>query len=239
MINATPQPAPKAGSVSSRPAWRDSMAPYERPSWGRSLLDVATSIVPYVALSVLMYSSFGEVTYWATLALAIPTAGFLLRTFIVFHDCTHGSFLPSRRANLWVGRHAGGLAESVLVQNADQEARHVLEGGGAGERHGVLLAIEEPPVPDLRDARLQHRQAPVESGRCGGGRAAVPRLALHQGFHVLQRVEMLARIVRRGEGADQAAAHIGVEARPADAEAGRGLFGRCQIEGGSTHMLIC
>ena len=74
------------------------MAPYECPSWSRSLLDVATSVVPYVALSVLMYVSLGEVTYWATLALAIPTAGFLMRTFIVFHDCTHGSFLPSRAA---------------------------------------------------------------------------------------------------------------------------------------------
>ena len=94
---------------STRPVWRDSMAPYERPSWGRGLLDLATSVVPYVALSVLMYVSFGEVTYWATLALAIPTGGFLMRTFIVFHDCTHGSFLPSRRANLWVGRLSGLL----------------------------------------------------------------------------------------------------------------------------------
>ena len=103
MIDAASQVASKAGSVSNRPVWRDSMAPYERSSWGRGLLDVATSVVPYVALSVLMYASLGEVSYWATFALAIPTAGFLLRTFIVFHDCTHGSFLPSRRANLWVG----------------------------------------------------------------------------------------------------------------------------------------
>jgi omega-6 fatty acid desaturase (delta-12 desaturase) len=37
------------------------------------------------------------------LALAVPTAGFLLRTFIVFHDCTHGSFFSNRTANKWVG----------------------------------------------------------------------------------------------------------------------------------------
>ena len=78
MIDAASQLAPvsKAGSISNRPVWRDSMAPYERPSWGRSLLDLATSVVPYVALSVLMYVSLGEVPYWVTLALAIPTAGF-------------------------------------------------------------------------------------------------------------------------------------------------------------------
>jgi hypothetical protein len=86
VIDAASQFAPvsKAGSASTRPVWRDSMAVYQRPSWGWSLLDVATSVVPYVALSVLMYVTLGQVTYWATVALAIPTAGFLMRTFIVF-----------------------------------------------------------------------------------------------------------------------------------------------------------
>jgi hypothetical protein len=114
VTDAAPQlaPLPKTGSASTRPAWRDSMAPYEGPTWGRGLLDVATSVVPYVALSVLMYVSLGELMYWATITLAIPTAGFLMRTFIVFHDCTHGSFLPSRRANLWVGRRAGCSSSS-------------------------------------------------------------------------------------------------------------------------------
>ncbi len=126
----------QAGSASTRPVWRDSMAPYERPSWSRSLLDVATSVVPYVALSVLMYVSLGEVTYWATVALAIPTAGFLMRTFIVFHDCTHGSFLPSRRANLWVGRLSGLL---VFQPFANWRHNHAVHHGTAGDldRRGV------------------------------------------------------------------------------------------------------
>ena len=130
MIDPASQVASKAGSVSNRPVWRDSMAPYERPSWGRSLLDLATSVVPYVALSVLMYVSLGEVTYWATFALAIPTAGFLMRTFIVFHDCTHGSFLPSRRANLWVGRLSGLL---VFQPFANWRHTHAVHHGTAGD----------------------------------------------------------------------------------------------------------
>ena len=130
VIDAASQVASKAGSVSNRPVWRDSMTPYERPSWGRSLLDLATSAVPYVALSVLMYVSLGEVTYWATFALAIPTAGFLLRTFIVFHDCTHGSFLPSRRANLWVGRLSGLL---VFQPFANWRHTHAVHHGTAGD----------------------------------------------------------------------------------------------------------
>ena len=132
MIDATSQIAPvsKAGSVSTRPVWRASMAPYERPAWSRSLLGVATSVVPYVALSVLMYVSLGEVTYWATLTLAIPTAGFLMRTFVVFHDCTHGSFLPSRRANLWVGRLSGLL---IFQPFANWRHSHAVHHGTAGD----------------------------------------------------------------------------------------------------------
>jgi len=112
------------------------MAPYERPSWSRSLLDVATSVVPYVALSVLMYVSLGEVTYWATLALAIPTAGFLMRTFIVFHDCTHGSFLPTKRGNVWLGRLTGFL---VFQPFANWRHNHAVHHGTAGDlgRRGV------------------------------------------------------------------------------------------------------
>ena len=57
-----------------------------------SLLDLATSVVPYLALSVLMYLALG-VSDLLALAIAIPAAGFLVRTFILFHDCSHGSFL--------------------------------------------------------------------------------------------------------------------------------------------------
>jgi omega-6 fatty acid desaturase (delta-12 desaturase) len=86
--------------------------------------------VPYVALSVLMYISLGKVPYWATLALAIPTGGFLMRTFIVFHDCTHGSFLPSRRANVWVGRLSGLL---VFQPFANWRHNHAVHHGTSGD----------------------------------------------------------------------------------------------------------
>ena len=78
------------------------LAPYAKPHLGRALLDLATSVVPYFALSVLMYLSL-DVSLLLTLAIAIPAAAFLLRTFILFHDCTHGAFVPTRRANTWLG----------------------------------------------------------------------------------------------------------------------------------------
>src|SRR6476659_8536384 len=88
---------------SGRPAWKDALAPYARPHLGRSIVDILTSVVPYLALSVAMYFLL-DVSYLLVLVVAVPAAGFLLRTYILFHDCAHGSFLPSQAANAWLGR---------------------------------------------------------------------------------------------------------------------------------------
>ena len=92
-VPATGEPRP------GRPFWREPLAPYTRADLRRAMVDLATSVVPYVALSVLMYLAL-SVSYLLVLAIAVPAAGFLLRTYMVFHDCAHGSFLPSRRANV-------------------------------------------------------------------------------------------------------------------------------------------
>jgi acyl-lipid omega-6 desaturase (Delta-12 desaturase) len=84
------------------PYWRKALAPYAQPDLRRSGVDVLTSVVPYLVLSVAMYLLV-DTSYWLVLALAVPASGFLLRTYIVFHDCTHGSFLPTKRANTWCG----------------------------------------------------------------------------------------------------------------------------------------
>jgi acyl-lipid omega-6 desaturase (Delta-12 desaturase) len=109
--------------------WREAVARYERPSVRHSLLDLATSVVPYLVLTVAMYASL-QVSLWISLALSLPAAGFLLRTFIVFHDCAHGSFLPNRRANLWVGRFAGLL---VFQPFANWRHNHAVHHGSSGD----------------------------------------------------------------------------------------------------------
>ena len=118
-------------STSSR---RD-LAPYAQPHLGRAVADIATSVVPYVALSVLMYLAL-DFSYLLALALAIPAAGFLVRTFIVFHDCAHGSFLPSRRANAWLG---AGLGVLVFESFANWRHSHAVHHATAGDldRRGV------------------------------------------------------------------------------------------------------
>jgi len=125
-----PIPAsPHADSDTGQAFWRSSIAPHETPTWRRSLVDLATSVVPYLALTVAMYMAL-DVSVWLTLALAIPAAGFLMRTFIVFHDCTHGSFLPTKRANRWVGRFTGLL---VFQPFANWGHNHAVHHGTSGD----------------------------------------------------------------------------------------------------------
>jgi omega-6 fatty acid desaturase (delta-12 desaturase) len=102
---------------------------YAQARLSRSFLDLATSVVPYLALTAYMYISSGD-SIFLTLGLAIPTAGFLLRTFIVFHDCGHGSFMPSKRANRWVGRFT-----ALLVWQPYENWRfdHAVHHGTAGD----------------------------------------------------------------------------------------------------------
>jgi omega-6 fatty acid desaturase (delta-12 desaturase) len=127
--------APTSASGHDRSPWREALAPYARPKLGRSVLDLATSVVPYLGLSFLMYLAL-DVSYALTLALAFPTAGFLLRTYIVFHDCTHGSLLPSKRANAWVGRTLGLIVFSPFCSWRHNHAVHHATSGDL-ERRGV------------------------------------------------------------------------------------------------------
>jgi acyl-lipid omega-6 desaturase (Delta-12 desaturase) len=112
---------------------RERLARYEQPSRVRALLDLATSALPYLALSAAMYFAL-EVSYLLVLALAVPTAAFLVRTFIVFHDCSHGSFLASRRANAWLGIALGLLLYSPFLRWRHDHAIHHATSGDLGRR---------------------------------------------------------------------------------------------------------
>jgi acyl-lipid omega-6 desaturase (Delta-12 desaturase) len=131
-------------SSSQPPFWRDALAPFAQPDLGRSVLDLATSVVPYLVLLVLMYLAVDS-SFLLVLALTVPAAGFLLRTFIVFHDCAHGSFLPSKRANAWLGTALGLLVyESFLSWRHSHAVHHATAGDldrrGVGDVHTLTVA---------------------------------------------------------------------------------------------------
>ena len=127
--------AATSAARAERPVWREALAPYARPRLGRSLLDLATSVLPYLALSVLIYLALG-VSYLLALALAVPAAGFLLRTYVVFHDCAHGSFLPSKRANAWLGVALGLVVYEPFLSWRHSHAVHHATAGDL-DRRGV------------------------------------------------------------------------------------------------------
>ena len=115
-----------------------------------------TSVVPYLALSALTYAAVG-VSPLLALALAIPTAGFLLRTYIIFHDCSHGSFLTSRRANLWLGTACGLLVMSPFVRWRHDHAVH----------HATAGDLDRRGVGDLPTLTVAEYRARSRWGRLG------------------------------------------------------------------------
>jgi omega-6 fatty acid desaturase (delta-12 desaturase) len=137
---------------------RELLAKYAVAHDGRALLGVATSVIPYLALSVAMYLAL-SVSAVLVLALAVPTAVFLVRTFIIFHDCSHGSFLKSRRANAWLGMATGVLLYAPFVRWKHDHAVHHATSGDL-ERRGVgdvrTLTIAEYNALAPR-ARLSYR----------------------------------------------------------------------------------
>ncbi|MGO8799033.1 MAG: fatty acid desaturase [Roseiarcus sp.] len=82
------------------------LARYRDPSLRRSLTEIAITVVPLAALWAAMWALF-PISYWLSLSLAIPTAAFLVRLFMIQHDCGHGSFFRHRAINDWVGRVIG------------------------------------------------------------------------------------------------------------------------------------
>ena len=145
-------------SESSRPPWCATLAPFATPCPARGLFAVATSAVPYLALSAAIYLTLG-VSAALTIALTTVAAGFLVRVFVVFHDCAHGSLLPSRRANALLGSAMGVLVLSPFVRWRHDHAVHHATAGDL-DRRGVgdivTLTVEEYAALSLR-GRMRYR----------------------------------------------------------------------------------
>jgi omega-6 fatty acid desaturase (delta-12 desaturase) len=121
-------------------------------------VQLATTLVPLAALFWLMHSALAT-SYWLTLALAVPAAGFLIRTFIIMHDCGHGSFMPSRRANDLIGFFTGVLVLTPYAAWRRDHAIHHASSGDLDHRgHGdvMTLTVDEYLALDRR-GRLKYR----------------------------------------------------------------------------------
>jgi acyl-lipid omega-6 desaturase (Delta-12 desaturase) len=86
--------------------WLRRMNPYRTPNRLRGVFELGITVVPLVAFWVLALASV-QYGFWWGLLLTIPAAGFLLRLFMIQHDCGHGAFFGVRRVDDWIGRAIG------------------------------------------------------------------------------------------------------------------------------------
>ena len=96
-------------SASDARHWTHVLGRYTTTSRLRGIAELAITALPLATLWISAWFTFSIGHYWASLLIAIPAAGFLLRLFLIQHDCGHGTFLAHRLANDWVGRVIGVL----------------------------------------------------------------------------------------------------------------------------------
>ncbi len=114
-------------------AWKQAVAGHRKPVLRSSVWQIVNSVIPYLALWGLMIWTL-HISYWITLALAVFAAGFLVRIFIIFHDCGHGSFFRSQRANRWTEFFTGVLTFTPYHQWRHEHALHHASSGDLDRR---------------------------------------------------------------------------------------------------------
>lgn len=115
--------------------WRPHIAAYEKPSVARATWQLINSIGAYAALWCAMAWTI-DISWWLTLPIALLAGAILVRVFIIFHDCGHGSFFASRRANAFWGFVTGVL---TFTPFEEWRGKHAIHHGTSGnlDRRGV------------------------------------------------------------------------------------------------------
>jgi omega-6 fatty acid desaturase (delta-12 desaturase) len=133
--------APEANSAeleTTKSAWYQATADYGRPDLRKSLCQVVDTLMPYFALwAAMVYMVKQHFPYWLILLLAIVEGGILVRVFALFHDCCHGSFFASSRANTAFGYVTGILTFTAFedwrrAHNSHHSAAADLDRRGVG-----------------------------------------------------------------------------------------------------------
>ena len=126
-------------------SWKEVVARHQVPMLRKSLWQILNSLLPYLALCGLMLWTV-HISYWLTLAVAFAAAGFMIRIFIIFHDCGHGSFFRSERANHVLGFVTGVLTYTPYHQWRHKHALHHATSGDL-DRRGIgdiwTMTVEE------------------------------------------------------------------------------------------------
>ena len=156
---------PRVGAAKpEKRTWQQMVAKYQNPSLQRSMWQVANTLIPYFVLLTLMYVSLSY-SYWITLALALPAGGLLTRSFIIFHDCGHGSFFKSREINDYVGRAMSLFTLAPYGLWRREHAQHHATSGNLDKRGSgdidTLTVAEYQALSPLKKLRYKIYRNPV------------------------------------------------------------------------------
>jgi len=113
--------------------WQQLVSEYSKANNKRAIWQIINTFVPFIVLWVLMAFAI-KISYWLVLPLSIITAGFLLRIFIIMHDCGHGSFLSKKKANDIVGSICGVLTFTPYKKWTKEHAIHHGTSGNLDKR---------------------------------------------------------------------------------------------------------
>ena len=114
-------------------AWKPVVAPFQKPNLRRGCWQIVNSIGSYLLIWIAMYLVRSQ-SIWFTLVLALLAAGFQIRVFILFHDCGHGSFFASKRANDILGIISGVLTFTPYHHWRWEHATHHATSGNLSKR---------------------------------------------------------------------------------------------------------
>jgi omega-6 fatty acid desaturase (delta-12 desaturase) len=114
-------------------AWLKILSKYRQPRLGRSAFELFVTVLPFVAFSAGAYVSLSQ-QFWPGLILILPAAAFLLRLFMIQHDCGHGSFFARRGLDSWTGRVIGVLTLTPYDYWRRAHAAHHASAGNLNER---------------------------------------------------------------------------------------------------------
>lgn len=118
----------------------ETLACYREPRTGRAWLELALSAIPFVILSLTALVGI-RLFSWFFLMLSLPAAGFLVRLFLIQHDCGHGSFFRGRNANDALGRTIGVLTFTPYGYWRYMHARHHATSGNLDRRGSGDIAL--------------------------------------------------------------------------------------------------
>ena len=121
------------GSEADISNWKEIVARYQKPSVARSVWQIVNTVVPYIGIWALMYVTV-QISWWLTIPLAILAGGFMVRMFIIFHDCGHSAYFKSQKANHFVGAITGVLTFTPYYHWRWEHAIHQSSSGDLDRR---------------------------------------------------------------------------------------------------------